>query len=296
MVVVDFITWERHPVNLASPVLIAAFKGWNDAGEAASFATGYLRSVFNADRIATVDPETFFDFQSHRPRISIEDGVLNRPIEWPTLDVFAAHAGPERDLIIIHGIEPSMRWPTLTNGLLGVARELGVTQVVTLGAFLADVPHTRPVRVSGMSHPADFIAELGVRRPDYTGPTGMVGTFHAAAIEHGFPAASLWAAVPHYVGAAPSPNASLALLSSLGSTLRLPIDFTELEQTIHQFEEQVNEAVASNPQASALVAQLEQSFDREEELPFGPLPTGDAIAADFERYLREHASGDIDPS
>jgi proteasome assembly chaperone (PAC2) family protein len=290
---VDLISWERRPEPLASPALVAAFKGWNDAGEAATFAAGYLQTTLNAQRFATVNAEIFFDFQSHRPRITIDDGVLTEPIRWPSIELFTTDAAPTRQLIVVQGIEPSMRWPTLTNAILDIAHDLGVRQIVTLGAFLADVPHTRPVRVSGMSHPAELVAPLGVRRPDYSGPTGIVGTFHSTAIDRGFEAVSLWAAVPHYVGAAPSPNAALALLTALARTIEITVDLTDMERAVGHFEGQVNEAVMRNAQASELVTQLEQSFDSEEDLPFGPLPSGDAIAAEFERFLKER-SGEND--
>lgn len=159
--------------------------------------------------------------------------------------------------------------------------------VVTLGALLADVPHTRPVRVSGLAAPAKLIDPLGLRRPDYQGPTGIVGVLHATAAERGMRSASLWAAVPHYVGAAPSPTAALALLRAAGQITGVGVDLTELERAVAQFEEQVDDAVDRNPQATNLVSELERAYDREEDMSFGPLPSGDAIAAEFEQFLRE---------
>jgi proteasome assembly chaperone (PAC2) family protein len=284
---VETLRWERRPTDLRSPVLLAAFRGWNDAGEAASFAIGYLKSALNGSLFASVPSEEFFDFQSHRPRVHIEDGVLRGPIVWPTIELLTTHAAPERNLVLVDGIEPSMRWPTVCGAVLDVAVDLGVELVVTLGALLADVPHTRPVRVSGLAEPAALIEPLGLRRPDYQGPTGIVGVLHAAAVERGLPAASLWAAVPHYVGAAPSPNAALALLRSAQALTGIDVDTSDLERAVSHFEDQVDDAVRHNPHASNLVAELEQAYDREEDQPFGPLPTGDAIAAEFERYLRE---------
>lgn len=286
---VEALRWDRRPTDLHAPVLIAAFRGWNDAGEAASFALGYLRTALDATPFATVPPEDFFDFQSHRPRIHIEDGSLKGPVEWPRIEMLTTAPAPERHLILVNGIEPSMRWPTLCNAILDMAVELGAELIVTLGALLADVPHTRPVRVSGLSAPPELIETLGLRRPDYQGPTGIVGVLHAMAVERGLRSASLWAAVPHYVGAAPSPNAALALLRAAQEVAGLTLDLADLERAVGNFEEQVDDAVQRNPQAANLVGELERAYDSEMDQPFGPIPSGDAIAAEFERYLREQS-------
>jgi predicted ATP-grasp superfamily ATP-dependent carboligase len=291
---VEALRWERRPTDLRSPVLVAAFRGWNDAGEAATFAVGYLQAALKAERFATVDPEEFFDFQSHRPRIHIENGGLKSPIGWPAIEVLETTADAERQLILVNGIEPSMRWPTFSRGILDLAAELQVELVVTFGALLADVPHTRPVRISGLSVPIDLLDPLSLRRPDYEGPTGIVGTLHAAAVDRGFRSASVWAAVPHYVGAAPSPNAALALLRATQTLTGVTVDLGDLEQAVAQFEEQVDDAVRRNPQAANLVAELERAYDREEDQSFGPLPSGDAIAAEFERFLRERGAAEGD--
>ncbi len=290
----ETLRWDRRPTDLRSPVLVAAFRGWNDAGEAASFALGYLQSTLDATAFASVPPEDFFDFQSHRPRITIEHGALQGPIEWPRIEILDTAPAPERNLILVNGIEPSMRWPTLCAAILDMAAELGVELILTLGALLADVPHTRPVRISGLSSPPELIEPLGVRRPDYQGPTGIVAVLHAMAAERGMPAASLWAAVPHYVGAAPSPNAALALLRAAQEVAGLSIDVNDLQRAVGQFEEQVDEAVQRNPQAANLVGELERLYDSEADLSFGPIPTGDAIAAEFEQFLREQGGGERD--
>jgi proteasome assembly chaperone (PAC2) family protein len=285
---VESLLWDHRPEGLRSPVLVAAFRGWNDAGEAASFALGYLQSSLSATRFARVDPEQFFDFQSHRPRIHIQGGSLQEPVTWPAVELLASAPAPERHLILVNGSEPSMRWPTLCRAILDVATDLGAQTVVTLGALLADVPHSRPVRVSGLAHPPELIEPLGLRRPDYRGPTGIVGVLHAEAAQRGLTTASLWAAVPHYVGAAPSPTAALALLRALrGVVADVDVDLGDLERAVGTFEEQVDEAVRRNPQAANLVNELESVYDREEDQSFGPLPSGDAIAAEFERFLRE---------
>ncbi len=286
---VDALRWERRPTDLRAPVLVAAFRGWNDAGEAASFAVGYLQATLEATTFATVPPEDFFDFQSHRPRIHIEDGALTGPVDWPRIEILTTKPAPERHLILVNGIEPSMRWPTLCDAILDMATDLGVELVVTLGALLADVPHTRPVRVSGLGAPLELVETLGLRRPDYQGPTGIVGVLHAMAAERGMPSASLWAAVPHYVGAAPSPKAALALLRAAQEVAGLTIDLADLERAVGHFEEQVDEAVQRNPQAANMVGELERAYDNELDQPFGPIPSGDAIAAEFERFLRERS-------
>jgi proteasome assembly chaperone (PAC2) family protein len=293
---VEALRWDRRPTDLRAPVLVAAFRGWNDAGEAASFAVGYLQTTLNGTTFATVPPEDFFDFQSHRPRIHIENGSLQEPIEWPRIELMTTEPASERHLILVNGIEPSMRWPTLCNAILDMATELGAELVITLGALLADVPHTRPVRISGLSSPADIIEPLGIRRPDYQGPTGIVGVLHAMAAERGMRSASLWAAVPHYVGAAPSPNAALALLRAAQSVAGLTIDLSDLERAVGNFEEQVDEAVQRNPQAANLVGELERAYDNEMDQPFGPIPSGDAIAAEFERFLRERGDDEAPPA
>ena len=286
--------WERRPTDLRAPVLVAAFRGWNDAGEAASFAVGYLQATLEATTFATVPPEDFFDFQSHRPRIHIENGELKDEISWPTIEILTTKPAPERNLILVNGIEPSMRWQTLCNAILDMAVDLGAEMIVTLGALLADVPHTRPVRVSGLSSPPDLIDPLGIRRPDYQGPTGIVGILHAMAAARGLRAASLWAAVPHYVGAAPSPNAALALLRATQQVAGLTIDLADLERAVTHFEEQVDEAVQRNNQATSMVSELERAYDADLDQPFGPIPTGDAIAAEFERFLRDRSEGESD--
>jgi proteasome assembly chaperone (PAC2) family protein len=206
---------------LREPILIASFKGWNDAGDAASFATSYLASAFDAKRFASVDPEGFFDFQSHRPRISVTAGVVDSPITLPGIELSYATPPEGRSVVILAGSEPSLRWPTLCQAALDIAVDLGVSDVVTLGALIADVPHTRPVRLTHMSVPERMTEQLTGRRPDYEGPTGIIAMLHAYAAERGLNAASLWAAVPHYIGSAPAPNATLALLQAF-TTVKPP--------------------------------------------------------------------------
>ncbi len=292
----DVFRWEGRPSDLRDPVLIGAFKGWNDAGEAASFATAYLTSAFGATRFASVDPEGFFDFQSHRPRVSVVDGELEGPITLPAVELYAAAPPAGRSIVIVTGSEPSMRWPTLCRATLDIAEQLGVREVITLGALIADVPHTRPVRLSHMSTPRELSEVLGSRRPDYQGPTGIVTMLHATAAERGLRAASLWAAVPHYVGTAPAPNATLALLEALVAITGRDVDLGDLRQAVAEFASEVSEAVANNPQASNLVSSLEEAYDDDADAASEDVPSGDAIAAEFERFLRDHAAGEDPPA
>lgn len=291
---VDVFRWEARPTGLREPVLIGAFKGWNDAGEAASFATSYLGSALGATRFASVDPEGFFDFQSHRPRAVITDGTLEGHFTLPNVELYSAAPAEGRSVILVTGSEPSMRWPTLCRAALATAVDLGVREVITLGSLIADVPHTRPVRISHMASPRDMTDSLGTRRPDYQGPTGIVTMLHQTAVDQNLRAASIWAAVPHYVGAAPAPNATLALLRAIGAVTGLQVDLTDLETAVAAFESEVDEAVKGNSQATNLVSELEQAYDRDLQPPGEDLPTGDAIAAEFERYLRDRA-GDDEP-
>src|ERR671928_1160267 len=275
--------------KLERPVLVAAFRGWNDGAQAASLAAGYLARLWDAERFADVDPEGFFDFQATRPHVSLVDGVT-RQIDWPETAFY--HARPrrlDRDVVLLLGIEPNVRWRTFTDLVVGHARELGVELVVTLGALLADVPHTRPSPVTGSASNAELVEELGLSTSRYEGPTGIVGVLHDACNNAGIPSASLWAAVPHYVSLTPSPRAAAALCDRLGGLLGIDIDTGELEQAAQTYEEQVSQAVAADEETAAYVEELEQRADSmEEELE---LPSGDALAAELTRYLRERETG-----
>jgi proteasome assembly chaperone (PAC2) family protein len=263
--------WESRPDGLRAPALVCAFKGWNDAGDAASAALSFVGASFGATRFATIDPEDFFDFQATRPRISIVDGGT-REITWPAVEVFAARIPrAPRDLILVQGSEPSMRWRTFCALVVDLAEALGTQLVVSLGALLADVPHSRPVGI--------------------TGPTGIVGVLHAACADAGIPTASLWASVPHYVAAAPNPKAALALVRHLEQLVGVSVDAGELESAASDYERQVNLAVQSDPDVQAFVERLEQAVE-EEEADTGPtdLPSGDVIAREFQRFLRQRGS------
>jgi proteasome assembly chaperone (PAC2) family protein len=272
--------------NLRRPVLITAFRGWNDGGQGASLAAGFLARTWQAARFADIDPEEFFDFQATRPHVSLVEGVT-RQIDWPDNAFYHAEIpGTDRDAMLLLGIEPNVRWRTFTTLVAELATDLGVELVVTLGSLLADVPHTRPSPVTGSASDAELVERLGLQASRYEGPTGIVGVLHDACKRAGIPSASLWAAVPHYVSLAPSPRAALSLCRRLGELLEAQIDITELEEASEAYAQQVTEAVASDPETAAYVEELEQRTEEMEEEEEN-LPSGDAIAAELTRYLRE---------
>ena len=276
--------------ELEKPVLLAAFRGWNDGAQAASLAAGYLAKTWDAEQFAEIDPEDFFDFQATRPHVSLEEG-LTRRIEWPETGFY--HARPEgldRDVVLLLGIEPNLRWRTFTELVVGLARELEVELMITLGALLADVPHTRPAPVTGSATDSELVERLGLSASRYEGPTGIVGVLHDACREAGIPSASLWAAVPHYVSLTPSPRAAVAPCERLGSLIGVDIDVDELEEAAQSYEEQVSEAVASDEETASYVEELERRSDSIEES--SDLPSGDALAAELTRFLRERDEED----
>jgi proteasome assembly chaperone (PAC2) family protein len=279
----ELIVHERP--ELRSPVLVAAFRGWNDGGQAASLAAGYLAKLWNAHRFAEIDPEGFFDFQVTRPHVSLVEGVT-RKIEWPeTAFRHASLPGSERDAVLLTGNEPNVRWKAFTRLIVDVARDLHVELVVTLGSLLADVPHTRAAPVTGSASDAELVERLGLETSRYEGPTGIVGVLHDACRTAGLPSASLWAAVPHYVSLAPSPRAAHALVSRLGSLLDVEIDTEELREAGEAYAEQVSAAVATDEETQAYVEELEQRTD--EISDEAQLPSGDALAAELTRFLRD---------
>ena len=279
--------------ELERPVLIGAFRGWNDGGQGASLAAGYLAKLWEAKRFAEIDPENFFDFQATRPHVSLEEG-LTRKIDWPATVFY--HARPpelDRDVVLLLGIEPNLRWRTFSELVVGFTKELGVELVITLGALLADVPHTRPCPVTGSATDKELVERLGLSASRYEGPTGIVGVVHDACLRADIPSASLWAAVPHYVSLTPSPKAALALCERLGDLIGAQIDTGELEEAAENYSEQVSEAVASDPDTAAYIEELEQRADTLAEE--ADLPSGDALAAELTQFLRERDDENEDP-
>jgi predicted ATP-grasp superfamily ATP-dependent carboligase len=266
--------------------MVCAFQGWNDAGEAASSSVSFLASALGAHRFARIDAEEFYDFQANRPCVRfVEDGV--REIVWPTVEVFEARAPrAPRDLVLVQGVEPSMRWRGFCANLIDLAEALGVQMVVSLGALLGDVPHTRPVSISGHASDPSLVERLGMQSSSYEGPTGIVGVLHSACVDAGLPSASLWAAVPHYVAAAANPKAALALVRKLEALIGVSVDVSELESAAVDYERQVERAVQSDPDIRAFVERLEQAVESEETSPEN-VPSGDILAREFQRFLRQ---------
>ncbi|MBV9194372.1 MAG: PAC2 family protein [Solirubrobacterales bacterium] len=284
--------WEYRPDGLRAPALICAFKGWNDAADSASSALTFVGGALGARRFATIDPEEFYDFQSTRPRVKFVENRA-RAIEWPVVELYEARVPrAPRDLVLLTGSEPSFRWRTFTRVIVELAEALGTQMVVTLGALLADVPHTRPISVTGLASDAALVTRLGLTRSSYEGPTGIVGVLHAACEEQGMPSASLWAAVPHYIAAQPNPKAALALVRKLEGLVGVAVDASELEDAAADYERQVNAAVQSDPDVQAFVERLEQAADPEPEEAPGPLPSGETIARELQRFLRQRGADD----
>jgi predicted ATP-grasp superfamily ATP-dependent carboligase len=283
------LVWESRPDGLRAPAMICAFKGWNDAGDAASAALSFVGSALGATRFARIDPEEFYDFQSARPLIRLSDGQA-REIVWPGVDIYQARIPrAPRDLILLAGPEPSMRWRGFSQLIVDLAEALGVQLVVTLGALLADVPHTHPVSVTGLASDPSLVERVGMVGSTYEGPTGIVGVLHAACSDAAIPSASLWASVPHYVAAAPNPKAALALVRRLESLVGVSVDAGQLEQDSADYERQVGLAVQSDPDVQAFVERLERSA--ESQTPPAPeIPSGDLLAREFQRFLRQRGA------
>lgn len=266
------------------PVLVTAFRGWNDGGQGATIAAGFLARHWGAERFADIDPEEFFDFQATRPQVTLEEG-LTRRIEWPENEFLHAHVPSlGRDVILLIGVEPNLRWRTFCGLVTGLARDLGVDLVISLGALLADVPHTRPAPVSGTASTPEMVEQLKLEQSRYEGPTGIVGVLHDAFRELDIPSASLWAAVPHYVSMTPSPRAALSLCERLAELIGTELDLAELRTASDEYARQVTEAVAGDAETMQYVDELEQRTDAYDD---SDLPTGDALAAELSRFLLE---------
>lgn len=279
---VSHLVWDSEP-DLVAPIVIGAFEGWNDAGDAATAAIDHLIDLWDAEPMATIDCEDFFDFTSTRPLVKIGLGD-KRTVLWPDTRIHFAHVPGSPDIILIRGYEPHLRWKTFCAQVLEVAARFDARLVLTLGALLADVPHSRPTSVFGTAYEDKVIDLLGLERSRYQGPTGIVGVLHDQCVAAGVNSASLWAAVPSYVPAAPSPKAAVALLDKVAQLLKIGIDTTELSDATSDYEEQIDELVAEDADTAAYVAQLEERHDAE------ALATGnvDGLVAEVERFLREN--------
>jgi proteasome assembly chaperone (PAC2) family protein len=271
--------------------MVCAFKGWNDAGEAASSAVSFLATALHARRFAAIDSEEFYDFQDNRPCVRFDESG-QREITWPGVEVLEAPAPrAPRDLVLVRGVEPSMRWRAFSSSIVDLAEALGVQLVVSLGALLGDVPHTRPVVLTGHASDPSLSERLGIASSTYEGPTGIVGVLHGGCIQAGLPSASLWAAVPHYVAAAANPSAALALLRRLEGLIGVSVDVSELESAAAEYERQVARAVQSDPDIQAFVERLEQATEGAEAAAGQQVPSGEALAREFQRFLRQRGDG-----
>jgi len=286
------LTIHTLPEGLRRPVLITAFSGWNDAAEAATTAARYLATSFQAEKFAEIDPEEFYHFGLSRPYVRYKSGSeTEREIVWPTTEFSVARAaGLSRDLIVAVAIEPHLKWRTYCANVLELARRCEATLVLTLGALLAEVPHTRPVRISGSASDPELAAQLGVRPSRYEGPTGIVGVLNTSCREQGLAIASVWANVPHYVSGIENPKAALALVQRTLALLNLQADLGDLEEASRQYDQNLAEIVAQNAKIKAYVAKLE-SRDAEEQ-PAEPaqgsdLPPASELVAEIEQFLRQ---------
>jgi hypothetical protein len=301
--------WNDEP-SLRRPALVAAFSGWNDAADAATDTVRWLARTSNAREFASLDAEEYVDFQAARPTVELIDGVV-RQIEWPTYAFSASRlANADRDLVLLLGVEPNLHWRAFCDDVIAVARRTGCELVVTLGALLGDVPHSRPVHCTGSATDDVLAARLGMQRSRYEGPTGIVGVVHDSVRRAGFASASIWAPVPHYVATPPNPKVTRALLDRLRQLLDLDLDLTDLDIAASAWERSVAEVVSGDADVSAYVTRLEERYDSSDQPSFlgfadedddddelevddedwldeDELPSGDTLAADFERYLRE---------
>jgi proteasome assembly chaperone (PAC2) family protein len=276
--------------RLRRPVLLAAFDGWNDAGESATTAIDAIGAALDAETFATVDPEEFYDFQATRPTVRLVEGL--RHIDWPTVELRAAKLPQaDHDLILLRGHEPNLRWRTFATEVMEVAATLGVEMVVTVGALLADVPHTRPTQVVSSTSDPLLAEQLGLPVSRYEGPTGILGVLSDAAARAGIPAVGLWAALPHYLHLAPNPWGAMALVEELGRLLPVAVDTSGLAGQTQAFDAAVTDLLDENPELSGYVERLEADADDADDPPgLADLPP-EELVAEVERYLRDHPGG-----
>ncbi len=272
--------------TLVDPVMVAAFEGWNDAGDSASNAVAHLCSVWDAQPLADLDSEEYYDYQVNRPNISLDEHGI-RSITWPATRIYVARVPLfPRDIVLVQGIEPNMKWQQFTREILGLAVELEVSLLVTMGALLSDIPHTRPVPVTGTTANGQLAADLDLEPATYEGPTGIVGVLQEACGRFGIDSVSLWAAVPHYVAQPPCPKATLALVRRVEDILDVPVPLGDLAEEARAWETGVDELAAEDEEVADYVRQLEEARDATDL----PEASGEAIAREFERYLRRRGS------
>lgn len=272
--------------DLTDPVVVVAFEGWNDAGDAATGAVEHLELIWDAKPLAALDPEDYYDFQVNRPTVSLIDGVSRR-IEWPTTRIAVARPpGSSRDVVLVRGIEPNMRWRSFCAELIALLQELDVQTVVALGALLADTPHTRPTPVTGSAYDDESAQAYGLETSRYEGPTGILGVFQDACVQQGLPAISFWAAVPHYVSQPPSPRATLALLRRVEEVLEIAVPVGTLPQQAEEWVQTVDEMASEDEEVVEYVRSLEERAT-ESDLSQA---NGEQIAREFERYLKRRGN------
>ncbi len=283
----DSLNWEGDLPQLRSPVLVCAFRGWNDAAASASTAVGAIAGSFESRLIARVDPEEYFDFQATRPTISLEEGQTRR-IEWPANNLIAVPVPTaDRDLVLLDGTEPNLRWRTFSETIATAADALGVERVITLGALIAEVSHTLPVPITGLASDPEMVEALELERSNYEGPTGITGVVHDLCRRGGIDSVSLWAAVPHYVAAIPNPKAALALLRRLEGLTGIAVEASALEEETTDYEEQIGRAIAANPEIEELVSRIEAEQVDLLDSEGDELPSADSIAREFQRFLKQ---------
>lgn len=284
-----FINVEWLP-ELERPILIAGFTGWNDAAEAASTSISTLESSWQANKFGSFDAEEFFDFQTTRPEVKLVEGVT-REIEWPENTLSATARSIEatngRGVVLLSGPEPNFRWRSFCGAVVELAQELNVELVVTLGALLADVPHSRPITVSANSQDPALIENLGLSASRYEGPTGITGILHRVCADAKIPSVSFWAPVPHYLPAVPSPPATLGLLEGVSNLLDVTVDTEDLEKTSNDYQEQVSAAVSQDSDLNSYVQMLEERYDVQAEDGTMDLPSGDELAQELENFLKD---------
>lgn len=282
----DHLRWEMNPPRLRRPMMVCAFRGWNDAASAASTALETLADSLEVDVLGEVDPEEFYDFQANRPTTSFSDS-RHRRIDWPGNTLISARAeAAKRDLVLFDGTEPNLKWRTYSDLIVEVAERLEVELVVILGSLIAEVAHSLPVPVTGVGTDEELIRTLELERSSYEGPTGIAGVIHDRCRDNGLGSISLWAAVPHYVAAMPNPKAALALSRRLERITGVAADTSGLEFETTAYEEQIGKAVAADPEVEELVRRIESEQRDGEGQP--EVPSGDDLAIEFQRFLRQH--------